>query len=148
MSQQPSLASTLADTLADGGWRAKARPSQLPLAGQWNIWIMKMGRGGGKTWAGANLVNELAETGAAKRIALVGSTAADVRDVMIEGESGILATASSWCRPEFEPSKRRVTWPSGSIATGFSSEEADRLRGPQFDFAWADELAAWTNPLE
>lgn len=143
-----SLAGQLAATLADGGWRTKARLSQLPPAGDWNIWVMKMGRGAGKTWAGANLCNEMAETGAAKRIALVGATAADVRDTMIEGESGILATASSWNRPEFEPSKRKVTWPSGTIATAFSSEEADRLRGPQFDFAWADELAAWTNPLE
>lgn len=143
-----SLAAQLAETLADGGWRAKARPSQLPPEGEWNIWVMKMGRGAGKTWAGANLVNELAETGAAKRIGLVGSTASDVRDVMIEGESGILATASPWNRPEYEPSKRKVTWPSGTIATAFSSEEADRLRGPQFDFAWADELAAWTNLRE
>jgi len=143
-----NLANLLADTLANGGWRSKARPSQLPPPGDWNTWVMKMGRGAGKTWAGANWTNELAETGLAKRIALIGGTAADVRDTMIEGESGILATASSWCRPQFEPSKRRLTWPSGAIATAFSSEEADRLRGPQHDFAWADELAAWANPID
>ena len=143
-----SLASLLADTLAGGGWRTKARPSQLPPPGDWNTWVMKMGRGAGKTWAGANLTNELAETSGAKRIALIGGTAADVRDTMIEGQSGILSTASSWCRPEYEPSKRRLSWPSGAIATAFSSEESDRLRGPEHDFCWADELAAWSNPID
>jgi phage terminase large subunit-like protein len=141
-----SLASQLADTLADGGWRAKARPSQLPPAGDWNGWMVMAGRGAGKTWIGSNWTNELAETGAARRIGLIGATASDVRDTMIEGESGILATAPAWNRPQFEPSKRRLTWPSGAIATAFSSEEADRLRGPQQDFLWADELAAWHEP--
>jgi phage terminase large subunit-like protein len=141
-----SLAAQLAETLADGGWRAKARPSQLPPAGDWNGWCVTSGRGFGKTWIGSNLTNELAETGAAKRIALIGATASDVRDTMIEGESGILATAPAWNMPQFEPSKRRLTWPSGAIATAFSSEEADRLRGPQHDFMWADELAAWHDP--
>jgi phage terminase large subunit-like protein len=65
---------------------------------------------------------------------------------MVEGESGILAISSDWCRPEYEPSKRRLTWPNGAVAHTFSSEEADRLRGPQFDLAWADELAAWNDP--
>ena len=142
-----SLATLLADALADGGWRAKARPSQLPPPGDWwNGWCVNSGRGFGKTWVGSNWTNELAETGTAKRIALIGATASDVRDTMIEGESGILATAPAWNRPQFEPSKRRLTWPSGAIATAFSSEEADRLRGPQHDFLWADELAAWYEP--
>ena len=65
---------------------------------------------------------------------------------MIEGESGLLAVSSPWCRPEYEPSRRRLSWPNGVEAYTFSSEEADRLRGPQFDFAWCDELAAWNEP--
>ena len=83
---------------------------------------------------------------AAGRIALVAPTVADARDTIVEGESGILATAPPWCRPEYEPSKRKLTWPNGAIAHTFSSEEADRLRGPQFDLAFADELAAWNDP--
>lgn len=140
-----SLAAQLADALADGGWRAKARPSQLPPLGDWNGWVLQSGRGFGKNWVGSNWVNELAETGDAKRIALVGATASDVRDTMIEGESGILTLAPEHNRPNYEPSKRRLTWPSGAVATAFSSEEADRLRGPQHDFLWADELAAWSD---
>lgn len=146
MSLRSSLASLLADTLADGGWRAKARPSQLPPDGDWNGWLVMAGRGFGKTRTGAEWVKELAEAGQTSRIALVAPTAADARDTMVEGESGILATASPWCRPEYEPSKRKLTWPNGTLAFTFSSEEADRLRGPQFAAAWADELAAWNEP--
>jgi phage terminase large subunit-like protein len=88
----------------------------------------------------------LVETGAASRIALVAPTAADARDVMVEGPAGILAVSSPWCRAEYEPSKRRLTWPSGAIATTFSAEESDRLRGPQHDAAWFDELAVMADP--
>ena len=73
----------------------------------------------------------------------MGATAADVRDVMVEGESGILATARLGARPDYEPSRRRLTWPNGAIATTYSAEEPERLRGPQHDGAWADELGAW-----
>src|SRR4051794_29957318 len=142
-----SLATILADTLADGGWRAKARPSQLPPGGAWNGWLVMAGRGFGKTRTGAEWVKEQVESGDAKRIAMVAPTASDARDVMTEGESGILSISSDWCRPVYEPSKRRLTWPNGAIASTFSSEEADRLRGPQFDLAWADELAAWNDPV-
>jgi phage terminase large subunit-like protein len=86
-----SLAGALAETLADGGWRSKARPSQLPPRGSWHGWMILAGRGFGKTWVGANYTNELAET--VGRIALIGATASDVRDTMIEGETGILKTA-------------------------------------------------------
>jgi|1185.fasta_scaffold10930_2 phage terminase large subunit-like protein len=142
-----SLASKLADTLADGGWRAKARPEQLlPDGDDWNGVAYISGRGWGKTRTGSEGTKESVEAGRAKRIALVAPTAADARDIMVEGESGILAVSSDWCRPIYEPSKRKVTWPNGAIAHTFSSEEADRLRGPQFDFAWADELAAWNQP--
>lgn len=142
-----SLASQLADILADGGWRAKARPEQLlPQGDDWNGVVYLAGRGWGKTRTGAEGVKEQVEAGHAKRIALVAPTAADARDTMVEGESGILSVSSDWCRPTYEPSKRKLTWPNGAIAHTFSSEEADRLRGPQFDFAWADELAAWNEP--
>ncbi|MGB3271813.1 MAG: terminase family protein [Xanthobacteraceae bacterium] len=143
---QPSIASRLADVLADGGWRAKARPEQLPPAGAWNGWLFLAGRGAGKTRSGAEWICESVETGEAKRIALVAPTAHDARHVMVEGESGILSIAPAWNRPDYEPSRRKLTWKSGAEAFTFSSEEADRLRGPQFDLAWADELAAWTDP--
>ena len=144
---QHSLASTLANTLADGGWRAKARPEQLPPAGDdWNGWIVMAGRGFGKTRTGAEWVRELIETGAAGRVALIAPTAGDARDVMVEGPAGILAVSSPWFRPEYEPSKRRVTWPNGATATMFSSEESDRLRGPQHDHLWADEVGAMHDP--
>lgn len=139
-----SLAAALAEALADGGWRAKARPNQIAPDWDWLIWLMLMGRGAGKTRAGAEWVKELVEVGPPKRIALVGATAADVRDTMIEGESGILAVASRGCHPMYEPSKRRLTWPNGSLAFAYSADEPDRLRGPQHSHAWADELAAWS----
>jgi predicted phage terminase large subunit-like protein len=147
MSQRHSLATLLADTLADGGWRAKARHSQLAPDGDWNGWLVMAGRGFGKTRTGADWVKEQVEAGRAKRVAMVAPTAADARDTMVEGESGILSISSDWCRPVYEPSKRKLTWPNGAIAHTFSSEEADRLRGPQFDLAWADELAAWNDPV-
>jgi predicted phage terminase large subunit-like protein len=143
MARLSSLEGRLAETLDDGGWYAKARPSQLPPPGDWNGWLLMAGRGFGKTRTGAEWVKELVETGAARHIALVGPTAGDVRDVMVEGPAGILAVSSPWCRPEYESSKRRLTWPNGVAASTFSSEEADRLRGPQHDALWADELASW-----
>lgn len=90
----------------------------------------------------------MVEEGRAGRIALVAPTAADARDVMAEGESGILAVSPPWARPKYEPSKRRITWPNGAIATLYSGEEPDRLRGPQHEFAWVDELAAMKYPKE
>lgn len=82
----------------------------------------------------------------ASRVALVAPTAADARDIMVEGESGIMNVCPSWNRPKYEPSKRRITWPSGAMATTYSADEPERLRGPQHDLAWADELAAWRYP--
>ena len=123
-------------------WRDVARAEQVAPTGDWSTWLYMAGRGSGKTRAGAEWVHEQIAAGC-KRIALVGATAADVRDVMIEGESGILATARPGARPVYEPSRRRVTWPNGAIATTYSAEEPERLRGPQHDAAWADELGAW-----
>jgi phage terminase large subunit-like protein len=140
-----SLFACLADAL-ERDWAALARPEQLPPDGDWSTWIYLAGRGAGKTRAGSGWIHSLASKPC--RIALVAPTAADARDVMVEGESGILVTAPSHARPEYEPSKRRLTWPSGAVATMFSAEEPDRLRGPQHHFAWCDELAAWRNDDE
>ena len=79
------------------------------------------------------------------RIALVAPTASDARDVMVEGQSGILAISPDWFRPVWEPTKKRLTWQNGAIATVYSSEEADRLRGPQHHAAWCDELCSYRN---
>jgi phage terminase large subunit-like protein len=130
--------------LADGGWRSKARPSQLPPDWDWLIWMILTGRGWGKTWTASSWINEIAMAGVS-RIALIGATSADTRDVMVEGETGILRTAPAWARPEYEPSRRQITWPNGSVAQTFSAEEPDRLRGPQFHYGWLDELAAFPN---
>ena len=127
-------------------WKVWARPAQLPPPGDWRVWLLLAGRGFGKTRSGAEWVRAQVETGAATRIALVAPTAADARDVMVEGESGLLAISPDDDRPTYEPSKRRLTWPNGAIATLFSADEPERLRGPQFDAAWCDELAAWRYP--
>lgn len=121
----------------------RARPSQRPPEGDWRVWLALAGRGWGKTRAGAEWVRHRVESGKSRRLALVAPTAADVRDVLIEGESGILSISPPWFMPRYEPSKRRLTWPNGAIATTYSAEEPNRLRGPQSDCAWLDELAAW-----
>lgn len=104
------------------------------------------GRGFGKTRTGAEWARACIESGRYGRVALVAPTAADARDVMVEGESGVLAVCPPENKPLYEPSKRRITWKSGAIATVYSADEPDRLRGPQHDAAWGDELAAWRYP--
>lgn len=132
-------------------WRSIARPKQLPPEGDWLVWLIRTGRGWGKTRTGAEWVREQVEAGR-RRIALVGETAADARDVMVEGESGIMAISLLSNRPNYEPSKRRLTWPNGAMATTYSGDDPDQLRGPQHEAAWVDELAkmrraqdAWDN---
>lgn len=123
------------------------------------VWIMLGGRGSGKTRAGAEWVRALCTAprdsrsasrprgaAAAARIALVGKTIADVRNVMVEGVSGLLSVHPARERPLFEPSKRRITWKNGAIAELFSADEVEALRGPQFSAAWCDELAKWRQP--
>ena len=132
----------IADSI-ESDWRSIARPEQLPPPGDWTTWLYLGGRGAGKTRAGGEGVREWIETEKCGRVALIAPTQGDARDVMIEGESGIMSICPNSNRPTFEPSKRRLTWPNGAIATLFSAEEADRLRGPQHDGLWADELAAW-----
>jgi phage terminase large subunit-like protein len=107
------------------------------------------GRGFGKTRSGSEFVNALARSGKVQLIALIGKTPADVRDTMIEvGESGILSTSPPWFKPNYEPSKRRLTYPNGVIAIVYSGEEPDQLRGPQHGGAWLDELAKFKHPEE
>lgn len=123
-------------------WQVWARDNQLPPAGAWFVWLVLAGRGFGKTRTGAEWVLQRVRDGA-RRIALVAPTAADTRDTMVEGPAGILRCAHPTERPLYEPSKRRLTWPNGAVATTFSAEEPERLRGPQHDTAWCDELCAW-----
>jgi predicted phage terminase large subunit-like protein len=140
---------TFADRLASElteGWWVKARKNQLPPEGDWSVWLLLAGRGFGKTRVLSEMANAWAASGRYKRMALVAATAADARDVLVEGESGILATAPAWCRPDYEPSRRRITWPNGAMAYTYSAEEPDRLRGPQHDGAVADELGSWSRP--
>lgn len=122
-------------------WRFWSRPDQRAPTGSWRIWLILAGRGYGKTRCGAEWVLEQVRRGS-RRIALVGETKADVRDVMVEGESGILACSGNQ-RPLYEPSKRRLTWRNGAMATCYSGDEPDQLRGPQHDGAWLDELAKY-----
>lgn len=127
-------------------WEFWSRPEQREPDGEWRTWLLLAGRGGGKTRTAAETVRKKVKEGKARRIALVGRTVADVREVMIEGSSGILAVSPPSERPHYEPSKRRLTWPNGAIGTTYSADVPDLLRGPEHDFAWADELAAWANP--
>lgn len=124
-------------------WADLARPEQRLPDGEWLIWTILAGRGWGKTRTGAEAVNTWARQDSAARVALVAATAADVRDVMVEGESGL---CSLYPDIDYEPSKRRLTWPNGAQATTYSADKPDRLRGPQHTKAWCDELAAWRYP--
>ena len=102
----------------------------------WSVWLLLAGRGFGKTRVGAELVRHMVETGQSKRIHIIAPTAADARDVAIEGESGLLNISPPWNKPLYESTKRRITWPNGATASLFSAEEPERLRGPQCDFSW------------
>ena len=124
-------------------WEFWARPSQREPEGRWRVWLIKSGRGFGKTQIGAECVRRRAEAMPGGRFGLIGQTAADARDVMVEGEAGLLAVSPSWFKPNYEPSKRRLTWPNGAVASTYSGDEPDQLRGPAHHFVWADEPAKW-----
>ena len=138
----------------DGDWTVWSREDQQPPPGDWTTWLVLGGRGAGKTRAGAEWVRGVA-LGApgfaerpAGRIALVAETYSDLREVMIDGVSGLLAVHRRWDRPTYEPSRRRLVWRNGAIAQGFSAEDPEALRGPQFDAAWCDEIAKWRRAEE
>lgn len=128
----------------DHDWSIHGRPKQHPPEGPWHSWLCLAGRGWGKTRTGAEFINGEAARLPGGRAALVGATAADTWDVMVHGESGILARS----HPKFMPVtyKRTVLWPNGFQATAYTAEKPDRLRGPQHHVFWADELAAWKYP--
>lgn len=127
-------------------WPTFARENQLiPPGDAWTYWLILAGRGWGKTRCGAEFVRHHVENKLAGRIALIAEDAGDARDVMIEGESGILAISHPRCKPIYSPSKRRVEWPNGAIATIYSDNDPETLRGPQHDLAWVDELAKFRN---
>lgn len=128
-------------------WEFWARPNQLEPAGDWATWLILAGRGFGKTRVGAETIRQWVcgdtplSPGRCSRIALVAETAADARDVMVKGESGILANHPKDFRPEWSPTNRCLTWPNGAMAWTYNATEPDQLRGPQHDGAWVDELA-------
>lgn len=128
-------------------WEFNARPKQLEgfRDTDWAYWLILAGRGFGKTRTGAEWVRDQVLKHGKRRIGIIAPTSADLRDVIVEGESGILNVHAPHERPIFEPTKRRITWPNGAIATLYSAEEPERLRGPQHDAIWMDEIAGWAN---
>ncbi|RDC61000.1 hypothetical protein HME9302_02217 [Alteripontixanthobacter maritimus] len=126
-------------------WRLWARKEQLPPPGDWRIWMICAGRGFGKTRAGAEWVRAVAKRDPDARVALVGSSISEVRAVMVEGESGLLAISPPDRAPQFEPSLKRLTWPNGAQAFLYSAAEPEGLRGPQHSAAWCDEIGKWEN---
>lgn len=127
---------------------------QVPPGGDWRSWVVLGGRGAGKTRAGAEWVRAEVEgavpldPGRSARVALVGETLDQVREVMVFGPSGILACSPPDRRPKWEATRRRLVWPNGAVAQCFSAHEPESLRGPQFDAAWVDELAKWKRAEE
>lgn len=133
-----------------------ARPEQIEPSGDWNVWFLNCGRGFGKTWTGVNWVREQIKKGK-KRIAAVAATNSDIERVMVKGDSGFLNLCSKHDKtykgeemgfPEWSPTKRTLTWANGAKVEFYSAEEPERLRGPQFEAAWGDELAAWNKDQE
>ncbi len=139
-------------------WEFWARPNQLPPEGLWNTWLVLAGRGFGKTRMGSEWIRmnvcgktplEAPPGGRGwQRVALVAETAADARDVMVLGDSGILASHPKEFRPEWSPTNRRLTWPNGCQAWVYNATEPDQLRGPQHGAAWVDELAKFRYMIE
>ncbi|MGL4239389.1 DNA-packaging protein, partial [Tabrizicola sp.] len=131
-----------------------ALPHQLPPRGAWKTWVIMGGRGAGKTRAGSEWVRSQVEgagpgdPGRARRVALIGETIDQVREVMVLGESGIIACSPPDRKPEWQSSRQQLLWPNGAVAQVFSAHEPEALRGPQFDAAWADELGKWKKGAE
>lgn len=124
-------------------WRLWARPEQLAPRGRWLVWVIQAGRGWGKNRTGSEWVHEKAERMPGSRGALVARTSADARDTVVRGVSGILATAKPWNPVVYTPTNRELRWANGTVATTYSSEEPDLLRGPNHHWGIADEFATW-----
>lgn len=129
-----------------------ARADQRPPRWAWFVWLLRGGRGSGKTRSGSEFSRKMTEK--THRLAIIGMTTGAIRETLVEGESGILATSPPGMRPDWEPSKHKLTWPNGCIGTTYSAEEPDRLRGPEHGYAWVDEPAhypliedVWSNLL-
>ncbi len=140
-------------------WREHARPKQLPPSldhpieterrDDWFVWFIGSGRGFGKTWVGSNWCNEKAEANPGCIIALLGQTADDVRKTMIEiNPSTIMKQSPEGFKPRYEPSKRQLTWPNGTVGVIYYGDEPEQLRGPQPNFVWIDELAKFKYPQQ
>ncbi len=129
-------------------WPSLARPEQLLPEGDWQTWLILAGRGFGKTRAGAETIRAWVQSGKCRRIALISETVAEVRNVMVEGASGLLNIGPPSERPKFIPSLNKLIWPNGAEAHIFSADRYESLRGPQFDGAWIDELAKFRYPQE
>jgi len=127
-------------------WEFWARPEQLEPPGDWTFWLILAGRGFGKTRSGGEWVRDRATSGRFRQVNLIAATASDARDIMIEGESGIMAICPPWERPAYVSSKSRLEWPNGCRSLVFTAEEPERLRGKQHESLWADELASWKYP--
>ena len=137
----------LPQDVADGlkyDWSLWARPDQLAPAGDWIYWLILAGRGAGKTRAGAETVRAWARD--FTYVNLMGATRQDAREIMVTGESGVLAVCPPQERPVYARASDRLTWPNGAVSQIFSAEEPDRLRGKQHMKLWCDELAAWRDP--
>ena len=137
-------------------WRFWARPEQIEPEGDWDVWLINAGRGFGKTRAGVEWVREQVKKGH-KRIAAVAATNSDIERVMVKGESGFLSVCHDRDKthkgveigyPEWSPTKRSLVWKNGAKVEFYSAEEPERLRGPQFESAWCDELAAWNKDID
>jgi len=126
-------------------WEVHARPEQLPPAGTWTTWVVLAGRGFGKTRVGAETVRSLVERDGYRAVGLIAPTASDARDTMIDGKGGssLMEITPEREGIEYFPTKRRLNWGCGAVGSAFSAEEPERLRGPQHDLIWSDELAAW-----
>jgi phage terminase large subunit-like protein len=124
-------------------WQLWAHEGQLPPGSEWHSWLIMAGRGFGKTRAGAEWVRSVAEADPTARIAMVAASLGEARSIMVEGQSGLLATSPWGKRPRFEPSRRLLTWPNGAQAMLYSAGEPESLRGAQHSHAWCDEIAKW-----
>lgn len=122
-------------------WKRLARPSQKIPKGRWQVWLILAGRGFGKTRTGAETIRQWVKEEKCRHLALLAENDMDARHVMVEGVSGLLEVHPPDERPKFFASKRQLIWPNGARGTLFSAEAYERLRGPQFDGAWVDELA-------
>lgn len=124
-------------------WRIWAHDGQMMPPGEWRVWLIRAGRGFGKTRAGSEWVNQLAADAPEGRFALVGASLDEVRRVMIEGQSGLIAVARADRRPVWKANARELHWPSGAVGFAYSAESPEGLRGPEHHAAWADELGKW-----